>query len=194
MAKKEYYVHPSAFVDDGAKIGKGSAIWYCSHIFSGATLGENCKIGQNVVIHAESVLGNNVKVQNNVSIYDGVILEDFVFCGPSCVFTNIMNPRSEIPRNSKEFFLKTRVGRGTSIAANATIVCGVTIGQYAFIGAGSVVTKGINDYELVYGNPARVHGWMCRCGEKLNFVKDKAHCAACQRKYQKKNNRVQPTE
>jgi UDP-2-acetamido-3-amino-2,3-dideoxy-glucuronate N-acetyltransferase len=191
---KNYFAHQSAFVDEGAKIGEKTSVWHYSHIFSGAVIGENCKIGQNVVVHSTAVIGNNVKIQNNVSIYDGVVLEDYVFCGPSCVFTNIFNPRSEFPRMTDDFIRKTRVGRGASIGANATIVCGIDIGEYAFIGAGSVVTKNVNKYELVYGNPARQQGWVCRCGEKLDFKADEAQCKTCQRKYIKKNNLVEPVE
>lgn len=193
MAKK-YFVHSSAFVDKGAKIGEGTSIWHFSHVFPGAVIGKNCKIGQNVVAHSTAVIGDNVKVQNNVSIYDGVTLEDFVFCGPSCVFTNIFNPRSEFPRMTDDFIRKTRVGRGASIGANATIVCGVNIGRYAFIGAGSVVTKDVVDYQLAYGNPAKPKGWVCRCGEKLKFVRNKAQCGACKTKYMKTKASIQPTE
>ena len=163
---KKYFVHASSYVDKKAKVGKGTKIWHFCHIMGGAAIGENCKIGQNVVVHPTAIIGNGVKIQNNVSIYDGVILEDFVFCGPSCVFTNIINPRSEINRNSPEFFKKTLVKRGATIGANATILCGITIGRYAFIGAGSVVTKDVKDHELVYGNPAKHHGWIDKRGIK----------------------------
>ena len=166
MTKKNYFVHKSSYVDNGAKIGKGTAIWHFCHVMAQAIIGEDCKIGQNVVVHPTAKIGNGVKIQNNVSIYDAVTLEDNVFCGPSCVFTNIINPRSEINRNSEKFFKKTLVKKGATIGANATILCGVTIGKYAFIGAGSVVTKNVGDYELVYGNPAKRHGWMDERGEK----------------------------
>ncbi len=181
----EYQAHESVYRDEGAQVGKDTQIWHFSHIMSGAKIGERCKIGQNVVVGHAAVLGNNVKVQNNVSIYDGVTLEDDVFCGPSMVFTNIFNPRSAIPRNTAEHWRRTLVKQGASIGANATVVCGNTIGRYAFIGAGSVVTKDIPDYALVYGNPARQQGWVCECGVKLNFGNGKAVCQACGRNYQK---------
>ena len=161
----DYQAHPSAFVDEGAKIGKGTKIWHFSHIMPGAILGENCNIGQNVVISPKVVLGNNVKVQNNVSVYTGVICEDDVFLGPSCVFTNVINPRSFISR--KEEFRTTLVQRGATIGANATIICGVTIGEYAMIGAGSVVTKDIPDYALVVGNPGKQIGWVDKEGNTV---------------------------
>ncbi|MFC1594708.1 acyltransferase, partial [Candidatus Omnitrophota bacterium] len=146
--------------------------------------------GQNVVIHSAAMLGKNVKVQNNVSIYDGVILGDDVFCGPSCVFTNIINPRSAFPRNTSRHFRKTVVKKGATIGANATIVCGHAIGKYAFIGAGAVVTKDVPDYALTYGNPARVNGWVCECGEKILIKKNKSTCTTCKRKYEKNGNKV----
>ena len=186
----EYQAHESVYIDDGAQVGKDTQIWHFSHIMSGARIGERCKIGQNVVVGHSAVLGNNVKVQNNVSIYDGVTLEDDVFCGPSMVFTNIFNPRSAIPRNTPEHWRRTLVKQGASIGANATVVCGNTIGRYAFIGAGSVVTKDIPDYALVYGNPARQQGWVCECGVKLNFSGDKAACQVCGRNYQKVETEV----
>ena len=185
MPKKYFFVHPSSCVDPGVHIGRGTKIWCFCHILGGARIGENCKIGQNVVIHAGARLGDQVKIQNNVSIYDGVTLEDHVFCGPSCVFTNIINPRSEIPRNSDEFYKKTLVKAGATIGANATILCGIEIGRYAFIGAGAVVTQNIPDYALVYGNPARIKGWMCECGEKINLVRNQGRCWLCQKNYQK---------
>ncbi len=192
MKNDDVYVHPSSFVDEGTQIGSGTKIWHFCHIFKGAQIGQNCKIGQNVVVHPTAIIGSNVKIQNNVSIYDGVILEDDVFCGPSCVFTNIINPRSAIPRNSAEFYQKTLVRKGASIGANATIICGVTIGRYAFIGAGAVVTKDVGDYELVYGNPARRHGWMCECGNKLTFIRHKSQCKVCSKKYIKQKDIVSP--
>lgn len=152
----DYFVHESSYVDDGAKIGKGTKIWHFSHVMSGATIGENCVIGQNVNVGSRAVLGNGVKVQNNVSIYDDVILEDGAFCGPSCVFTNVFNPRAFVER--KDEYRKTIVKKGASIGANATIVCGVTLGEYCMVGAGSVVTKDVPPYTLVYGVPAVARG------------------------------------
>ncbi len=184
------FIHSSSDVEEGAVVGAGTKIWHFCHVFKGARIGTNCKIGQNVVIHSTAVLGNNVKVQNNVSIYDAVYLEDDVFCGPSCVFTNIYNPRSAVPRNSAEFYRKTLVRKGASIGANATIVCGVEIGRYAFIGAGSVVTKNVPDYALVYGVPGQIKGWMCECGGKIKFAKSKGACEACKMRYLKKRSQV----
>ena len=183
MNKEYYFAHPSAFIDEGANIGTESQIWHCSHIFEGAVIGKKCKIGQNVVIHGTAVIGDNVKIQNNVSIYDGVTLENDVFCGPSMVFTNINNPRCAYPRNTSDSYKKTLVREGASIGANATIICGHTIGKCAFVGAGSVVTKDVPDYALVYGAPARIKGWICKCGEKLHFENDTTECKACKIKY-----------
>jgi UDP-2-acetamido-3-amino-2,3-dideoxy-glucuronate N-acetyltransferase len=162
-----YFAHESAYIDEGCTIGEGTKIWHFSHIMKGAVIGKNCNIGQNVVISPEVVLGDNVKVQNNVSIYAGVTCDDDVFLGPSCVFTNVINPRSAVNRKSE--YLKTRVGKGASIGANATIVCGHDIGKYAFIGAGAVVTKTVPDYALVVGNPAKQIGWMSEFGHRLTF-------------------------
>lgn len=175
MENKDYFAHPSAFIDEGCKIGKGTKIWHFSHIMPNCVLGENCNIGQNVVISPEVVLGRNVKVQNNVSIYTGVTCDDDVFLGPSMVFTNVINPRSTI--NRKNEYAKTHVGRGASIGANATIVCGHNIGEFAFIGAGAVVTKHVPAYALLVGNPARQTGWMSEFGNKLEF--DKEGIAVC---------------
>ena len=180
---KEYFLHPTAVVDEPVEIGEGTNIWHFTHIMSGARIGRNCIIGQNVFIGSGVILGNNIKIQNNVSLYDGVILEDDVFCGPSMVFTNVFNPRSFISR--KKEFRKTVVGRGATIGANATIICGNSIGQYAFIGAGSVVTKDVPDYALVYGNPGRVKGWVCQCAEEITFRSGKAVCQVCGKRYKK---------
>ncbi len=186
--EKEYFVHPTAIVDEPVEIGKGTKIWHFTHVMSGARIGGNCIIGQNVFIGSGAVLGNNIKVQNNVSIYDGVILEDGVFCGPSMVFTNVFNPRSFISR--KQEFRKTLVRTGATIGANVTIVCGNTIGQYAFIGAGSVVTKDVLDYALIYGNPGKVKGWVCQCAEEISFRSGKAVCKTCGKEYKKNRNGV----
>jgi len=170
MADKEYFAHETALVDEGCKIGKGTKIWHFSHIMSNCVIGENCNFGQNVVVSPEVVLGNNVKVQNNVSIYTGVVCEDDVFLGPSCVFTNVTNPRSGVNRRGQ--YSRTTVKRGASIGANATIVCGHDIGEFAFIGAGAVVTKNIPAYALVVGNPSKQIGGMSEFGHRLSFEKD----------------------
>lgn len=166
----DLYVHPSSIVDEGAIIGNGTKIWHFTHIMSGCSIGENCNIGQNVVISPGVILGNNVKIQNNVSLYTGVVCEDDVFLGPSCVFTNVINPRSAL--NRKNQFLQTKVGKGASIGANATIVCGHDIGEYAFIGAGAVVTKTVPPYALFVGNPAKQIGWISEYGHRLIFNQD----------------------
>lgn len=185
----DYFVHESAIIDAGCVIGKGSKIWHFSHIMPGCRLGENCNIGQNVVISPEVILGNNVKVQNNVSLYTGVICDDDVFLGPSCVFTNVVNPRSAISRKNE--YAKTHVGKGASIGANATIVCGHDIGPYAFIGAGAVVTKTVPAYALVVGNPARQMGWMSEYGHRLSFNEQGfATCPESGQVYQQVNNQV----
>jgi len=187
--KQEYFAHASAVIDEGCSIGKGTRIWHFSHIMTGAEIGDNCNIGQNVVVSPGVVLGKNVKVQNNVSIYTGVICGDDVFLGPSMVFTNIINPRSAIVR--KENYITTMVGKGASIGANATIICGNKIGQYAFIGAGAVVTREVKPYALVMGNPARQTGWMSEFGHKLVFDKEgMAECPESGEKYRLKEGIV----
>jgi UDP-2-acetamido-3-amino-2,3-dideoxy-glucuronate N-acetyltransferase len=173
----DYFVHESAYVDEGARIGRGAKIWHFCHIMPGAVIGEGSSLGQNVVVMPGTRIGNNVKIQNNVSIYEGVELEDDVFCGPSMVFTNVVNPRSHVSR--KHAYQKTLVKRGASIGANATIVCGVTLGEYAFIGAGAVVTSDVLPYALMVGVPARRVGWMCQCGERLRLAGARGTCAAC---------------
>jgi UDP-2-acetamido-3-amino-2,3-dideoxy-glucuronate N-acetyltransferase len=184
-----YFAHETAVIDAGCQIGEGSKIWHFSHLMPGCTLGKACNIGQNVVISPEVVLGNNVKVQNNVSIYTGVICEDDVFLGPSMVFTNVMNPRSAV--NRRDSYLRTHVGKGASIGANATIVCGHDIGAFAFIGAGAVVTKHVPAYALVVGNPARQMGWMSEYGHRLQFDTDgRATCPESGQHYQLSNGLV----
>jgi UDP-2-acetamido-3-amino-2,3-dideoxy-glucuronate N-acetyltransferase len=185
-----YFAHETAVIDEGCTIGVGTKIWHFSHIMPKSVIGENCNIGQNVVISPEVVLGNNVKVQNNVSIYTGVICEDDVFLGPSCVFTNVTNPRSAVIRRGE--YQRTTVKHGASIGANATIVCGHDIGQFAFIGAGAVITKNVPDYALVVGNPAKQIGWMSAFGHRLNFDDEGvAICPESKKKYQLKNGNVQ---
>jgi UDP-2-acetamido-3-amino-2,3-dideoxy-glucuronate N-acetyltransferase len=188
-----YYAHETAIIDEGCKIGKGTKIWHFSHIMTNCVIGENCNIGQNVVVSPDVVLGNNVRVQNNVSIYTGVVCEDDVFLGPSMVFTNVINPRSAISRKNE--YKQTHVGKGASIGANATIVCGHNIGNYAFIGAGAVVTKEVKPYSLVLGNPARHIGWMSEYGHRLNFNGDGvAICPESGEKYSIKDNQVRKIE
>ncbi len=182
MADRPCFVHESSYVDEGTQIGEGTQIWHFCHIMGGAVIGRQCRIGQNVFVAKSVQIGNNVKIQNNVSIYTGVTLEDDVFCGPSMVFTNIVNPRCEFPQNREEQYVKTLVRRGASIGANATIVCGVTLGRFAFVGAGAVVTKDVPDFALVYGNPARQQGWMCRCGKRLEMSGEMGSCP-CGRAY-----------
>lgn len=187
--EKNYKAHPTAVIDEGCEIGDGVTIWHFSHIMSGCKIGERCNIGQNVVISPEVVLGRNVKIQNNVSVYTGVTCGDDVFLGPSCVFTNVSNPRSGVNRRGQ--YDKTHVGDGASIGANATIVCGHNIGRYAFVGAGAVVTKHVPDYALVVGNPARQIGWMSEYGQRLEFDADGlATCSESQQQYKLENNQV----
>ena len=184
-----YFVHETAILDAGSVIGAGTKIWHFTHVMSNCVIGEHCNLGQNVVISPGVKLGNNVKVQNNVSVYTGVICEDDVFLGPSMVFTNVINPRSAIAR--KDQYMQTLVEKGASIGANATIICGITIGKYAFIGAGAVVTKNVAAYELVVGNPARHSGWMSEFGHKLSFNPEGvAICPESGEKYKKENNSV----
>jgi UDP-2-acetamido-3-amino-2,3-dideoxy-glucuronate N-acetyltransferase len=185
----DFYHHPTAIIDEGCTIGEGSKIWHFSHIMPNCVLGKNCNIGQNVVISPEVILGNNVKVQNNVSIYTGVTCEDDVFLGPSMVFTNVINPRSAV--NRKNQYAQTKVGKGASIGANATIVCGHDIGEFAFIGAGAVVTKHVPDFALVVGNPARQMGWMSEFGHQLKFDENgKATCPESAQVYELKEGKV----
>lgn len=185
----DYFVHESAYVDAGCEIGKGTKIWHFSHLMKECKLGENCNIGQNVVVSPKVLLGNNVRVQNNVSIYEGVICEDDVFLGPSMVLTNVINPRSAVTR--KDEYKTTLIKKGASIGANATIVCGNTIGSFAFIGAGAVVTKDVADYALIIGNPGKQTGWMSEYGHKLKFGNDNlADCIESDQKYFLENNIV----
>ena len=194
LLASDFFVHESAYVDSPSQIGMGTRIWHFSHIMANSRIGKNCNIGQNVVISPGVVVGDNVKIQNNVSVYTGVILEDDVFCGPCMVFTNVVNPRSHLSRKNE--YQQTLVRRGASIGANVTIVCGLTIGQYAFIGAGAVVTRDVPDYGLVYGNPARLRGWICQCGVKLRTDSKsssvQATCHSCGEQYLLKNQRLFP--
>jgi UDP-2-acetamido-3-amino-2,3-dideoxy-glucuronate N-acetyltransferase len=184
----DYFVHQSSYVDDGAVIGRGTKIWHFCHVLPGAVIGERCNLGQNVVVMGGTRLGDNVKVQNNVSIYQGVTLEDDVFCGPSCVFTNVTNPRSHVSRKSE--YRPTLVRRGASIGANATIVCGSTLGEYSFIGAGAVVTGEVPAYALMVGVPARRIGWMCQCGVRLELREGAGACRSCRATYRETEGRL----
>jgi len=186
MTVKNYFVHESSYVDENVSIGSGTKIWHFSHIMSGAEIGKNCVIGQNVNIGSNAVVGNNVKIQNNVSVYDNVIIKDDVFLGPSCVFTNVINPRAFIVRKNE--YKKTVVKKGATIGANATIVCGNEIGEYVFVGAGAVVTDNIKAHALVVGNPARQIGWVCRCGRTLKFNKNDEASCECGGKYRLDNS------
>lgn len=183
-------VHESSYIDDDVIVGKGTCIWHFCHVLTGSRIGQKCRIGQNVVIGPRVEIGDNVKIQNNVSVYEGVTLEDDVFCGPSIVFTNINTPRSAFPRNRGEDNLPTLVKHGASIGANATIVCGNTIGRHALIGAGSVVTKDVLDHAIIYGNPAKQHGWACECGLKLKFQGEQAKCAECGRVFEQTSSGI----
>lgn len=188
----DFFVHESSYVDEGAQIGAGTKIWHFCHLMGGTKIGERCNIGQNVFIAVDVTIGNNVKIQNNVSLYTGVVVEDDVFLGPSMVLTNVINPRSHVSR--KDEYKSTLIKQGATVGANATIVCGVTLGQYCFIGAGAVVTRSVPDYGLVYGNPGRVQGWMCRCGIRLVFEtvdgREQALCPECGEPYRKKDEVV----
>lgn len=189
----DYFAHETAVIDAGCEIGAGTRIWHFSHIMPGARIGARCNLGQNVVVSPRCTIGDNVKIQNNVSVYTGVEIEADVFCGPSMVFTNVINPRSFIER--KDEYRRTLVRRGASIGANATIVCGVTLGQYCFVGAGSVVTRDVPDYALVYGSPAKVRGWVCWCGDTLPLAVDadgtqECECASCARRYRRNGHVV----
>jgi UDP-2-acetamido-3-amino-2,3-dideoxy-glucuronate N-acetyltransferase len=190
--ERNYFVHPTAVIDEPVEIGEKTQIWHFGHVMSGAKIGENCILGQNVFIGRGVILGNNVKIQNNVSVYDAVVLEDGVFCGPSMVFTNVINPRSFISR--KVEFRETLVKKGATIGANATIVCGHTIGQYALVGAGALVSNDVPDYALAYGNPARVKGWVCQCAEQITFRSGRAKCRACGKNYKKNRSGVSLVE
>ncbi|MBA7649541.1 Inositol 2-dehydrogenase/D-chiro-inositol 3-dehydrogenase [subsurface metagenome] len=193
ISGNSYFVHPTSLVEEPSNIGDGTKIWHFSHIMPHTTIGKNCTIGQNVFVGENVTIGNNVKLENNVSVFDGVTLEDDVFCGPACVFTNVKNPRSHLSQRGK--FTPTLVKKGATIGANATIICGNTIGRYALVGAGSVVTKDVPDYALAYGNPARINGWVCQCGAKLNFDQNKqAKCSECGSTYEQKGReQVIPT-
>jgi UDP-2-acetamido-3-amino-2,3-dideoxy-glucuronate N-acetyltransferase len=193
---QSFFAHPTATVDKDAEIGAGTRVWHYSHVMPGARIGKDCVLGQNVFVGPNVVIGNNVKIQNNVSVYEGVELKDSVFCGPSMVFTNVINPRSEIER--KDEFLPTLVNQGATLGANCVIMCGTTVGRYAFIGAGAVVTRDVPDYALVYGNPASIRGWMCRCGVKLHFESNGdgkvATCETCGNRYVTRGEVISPIE
>lgn len=197
--EKKFFVHESSYVDDNVEIDEGTKIWHFSHVQGGTRVGKNCSMGQNVNVGNNVIIGNHVKIQNNVSVYEGVELEDYVFCGPSMVFTNIMNPRSEFPQRGTEFYLKTLVKKSASLGANSTIVCGNTVGKYAFVGAGSVVTRDVPDYAMVFGTPAKVKAWVCACGNRLSFTTDKKSsekdsCSKCGRTYAKKGIKVEQVQ
>ena len=181
----DYFVHESSYVDEGAVVGQGTKIWHFCHVLGSAVIGTGCSLGQNVVVMNGVRIGNNVRIQNNVSVYEGVILEDDVFCGPSCVFTNVINPRSHVSRKAE--YQQTLVRRGATIGANATIVCGVTLGEYAFIGAGAVVTSDVLPFALMVGVPARRVGWMCRCGVRLTGLV----CGVCGTGYRESSGRLE---
>jgi len=191
MGNKNFYLNDFAVVDDNVTIGKDTKIWHFSHIQKGAKIGNNCVLGQNVNVANNVTIGNYCKIQNNVSIYEGVTLEDYVFCGPSMVFTNILNPKCKYPQVGKEFYVKTLIKEGTSIGANATIICGHTLGKHCLIGAGSVVTKDVPDYALVVGNPAKIIGWVSEAGQRLKFDENNlANCIKSLKAYKFQNNKV----
>ncbi|MGH8250851.1 MAG: acyltransferase [Steroidobacteraceae bacterium] len=192
-ASRPYFAHETAVIDEPSQIGAGTRIWHFSHVMRDSSIGENCNIGQNVVVSPQCVIGNNVKIQNNVSVYTGVILEDDVFCGPAMVFTNVINPRSHIERKTE--YRQTLVKQGASIGANATIVCGVTLGRYCVVGAGAVVTRDVPDYAVVYGNPARLRSWACYCGVGIDLggadpESRQAACRECGRNYRREGRNV----
>jgi len=186
-----YFKHESAYIDEPCEIGEGTKIWHFSHIQKGAKIGKNCVLGQNVNIGNNAVIGDNVKIQNNVSVYEGVILEDYVFCGPSMVFTNVTDPRSKYPQQGTQFYKKTLVKEGATLGANCTIICGHTIGRFAFIGAGAVVTKDVPDFALVTGNPARIKGWVSEAGQKLIFNEEGiGYCSKSGKKYRMQGDKI----
>jgi len=188
--QEAYFAHESAYIDHPCEIGAGTKIWHFSHVMAHATIGAGCSIGQNVFVASNVRIGSFVKIQNNVSIYEGVELEDHVFCGPSMVFTNVKTPRSAVARNTSADYIRTLVKRGATIGANATIVCGNTIGEHAFVGAGAVVTRDVPAYAIVVGNPARISGFACECGSVLTFAKDVARCSGCGRKWERTGDSI----
>ncbi|MCB0723932.1 MAG: N-acetyltransferase [Ignavibacteriae bacterium] len=193
--EKKYYVNEYAVVDDNVEIGEGTKIWHFSHIQSGSKIGRSCSLGQNVNVGNNVIIGDNVKIQNNVSVYEGVELEDYVFCGPSMVFTNIINPRSKYPQVGSKFYIKTLIKEGASLGANCTIVCGHTVGRFAFVGAGAVVTKDVPDFALVVGNPSKIIGWVSEAGKKLEFDENgEAFCERSNMKYKLANGIVTELE
>lgn len=185
-----FFAHHTAVIDEGARIGDGTKVWHFSHVSGGAVIGEQCSLGQNVFVANNVTIGRGVKVQNNVSIYDGVILEDYTFCGPSMVFTNVRTPRSAFPRSTSDDYITTRVRYGASIGANATIVCGVTIGEWAFVAAGAVITKDVLEYALMAGVPGKRIGWACECGVTLTMDGEQAACPNCSRRYMQESGRL----